>query len=304
MATSELVPAQAVPQRQLGHGGDAVSALGVGTNRWRQGTNDGAVFETYQALLDGGVDFIDTAEVYGFGKSERLIGDCIRKDGRPVKVASKFAPFIARTMPRQLIGALDASLARLGLQSLELYYVHFPFPFTPLETFAEGLVEAVKSGKTRQVGVSNFSAEQMRRIADMLGRSGVRLAANEVSYSVMNRKAETNGVLDACKELDVALVAYFPLASGRLAAPPADGGAPDRTAVLRRTVAEVAQAHQASVSQVALNWLLGRDPHVIPIPGASKAAHARENVAALGWRLTDDEFAAIEAASAPLPNQP
>jgi aryl-alcohol dehydrogenase-like predicted oxidoreductase len=304
MATSELVPAQTVPQRQLGQGGDAVSALGVGTNRWRQGTNDGAVFETYQALLDGGVDFIDTAEVYGFGKSERLIGDCIRKDGRPVKVASKFAPFIARTMPRQLIGALDASLARLGLQSLELYYVHFPFPFTPLETFAEGLVEAVKSGKTRQVGVSNFSAEQMRRIADMLGRSGVRLAANEVSYSVMNRKAETNGVLDACKELDVALVAYFPLASGRLAAPPADGGAPDRTAVLRRTVAEVAQAHQASVSQVALNWLLGRDPHVIPIPGASKAAHARENVAALGWRLTDDEFAAIEAASAPLPNQP
>ena len=304
MATSELVPAQTVPQRELGQGGDAVSALGVGTNRWRQGTNDGAVFETYQALLDGGVDFIDTAEVYGFGKSERLIGDCIRKDGRPVKVASKFAPFIARTMPRQLIGALDASLARLGLQSLELYYVHFPFPFTPLETFAEGLVEAVKSGKTRQVGVSNFSAEQMRRIADMLGRSGVRLAANEVSYSVMNRKAETNGVLDACKELDVALVAYFPLASGRLAAPPADGGAPDRTAVLRRTVAEVAQAHQASVSQVALNWLLGRDPHVIPIPGASKAAHARENVAALGWRLTDDEFAAIEAASAPLPNQP
>ncbi len=302
MATSELVPAQTVPQRQLGQGGDAVSALGVGTNRWRQGTNDGAVLETYQALLDGGVDFIDTAEVYGFGKSERLIGDCIRKDGRPVKVASKFAPFIARVTPRQLIGALDASLTRLGLTSLELYYVHFPFPFTPLETFAEGLVEAVKSGKARQVGVSNFSADQMRRIADLLGRSGVRLAANEVSYSVMNRKAETNGVLEACKELDVALVAYFPLASGRLAAPPVDGGAPDRAAVLRRTLAEVAQAHQASVSQVALNWLLGRDPHVIPIPGASKAAHARENAAALGWRLTDDEFAAIEAASAPLPN--
>jgi aryl-alcohol dehydrogenase-like predicted oxidoreductase len=302
MATSELVPAQTVPQRQLGQGGDPVSALGVGTNRWRQGTNDGAVLETYQALLDGGVDFIDTAEVYGFGKSERLIGDCIRKDGRPVKVASKFAPFIARTMPRQLIGALDASLARLGLQSLELYYVHFPFPFTPLETFAEGLVEAVKSGKARQVGVSNFSADQMRRIADILGRSGVRLAANEVSYSVMNRKAETNGVLGACKELDVALVAYFPLASGRLAAPPADGGAPDRAAVLRRTLAEVAQAHQASVSQVALNWLLARDPHVIPIPGASKAAHGADNVKALGWRLTDDEFAAIEAASAPLPN--
>ena len=296
MAASELVSVRAA-ERTLGQGGAAVSALGVGTNRWRQGTNDGAVLETYQALLDAGVTFIDTAEVYGFGKSERLIGDCIRKDGRAVAVASKFAPFIARTTPRQLMGALDASLARLGLPSLELYYVHFPFPFTPLETFAEGLVEAVKSGKAGQVGVSNFSADQMRRIADLLARQNIRLAANEVSYSLLNRKADTNGVLEACKELDVALVAYFPLASGRLAAP-SDNGQPDRAAVLRRTLAEVAQAHQASVSQAALAWLLARDPHIIPIPGASKAAHAKENAAALNWRLTDDEFAAIDAASA------
>ncbi|HEX3407171.1 MAG TPA: aldo/keto reductase [Caulobacteraceae bacterium] len=302
MASSE-VAVRTVPKRPLGAGGEAVSALGVGTNRWRQGSNDGAIFETYQALLDGGIDFIDTAEVYAFGKSERLIGDCIRKDGRPVKVASKFAPFVARASPRQLVGALDASLARLGLKSLDLYYVHFPFPFTPLETFAAGLVEAVKSGKARQVGVSNFGADQMRRIAEILARSNIHLAANEVSYSLLNRKAETNGVLDACKELEVALVAYFPLASGRLAAPSGDGdGKPDRAAVLRRTLAEVAQAHQASVSQVALNWLLARDPHIIPIPGASKAAHAKENAAALGWRLGDDEFAAIDAASAPAPS--
>ena len=301
MASSELSAVGAAPQRTLGAGGAPVSALGVGTNRWRQGANDGAVFETYQALLDGGIDFVDTAEVYGFGKSERLIGDCIRKDGRPVKVASKFAPFVARVTPRQLVGALDASLARLGLQSLDLYYVHFPFPFTPLETFAEGLVEAVKSGKAKAVGVSNFSADQMRRIADTLARSNIHLAANEVSYSLMNRKAETNGVLEACKQLDVALVAYFPLASGRLAAAASDGdGRPDRAAVLRRTLAEVAQGRQASVSQVALNWLLARDPHIIPIPGASKAAHARQNAEALGWRLTDDEFAAIDAASAPV----
>ena len=127
------------------------------------------------------MDFLDTAEVYGFGKSERLIGDCIRKDGRPVIVASKFAPFIARTSPRQLMAALDASLARLGLPALDLYYVHFPFPFSRLDSFAEGLVEAVKSGKARHVGVSNFSAEQMRRIAERLDRAGIPLAANEVT---------------------------------------------------------------------------------------------------------------------------
>ena len=285
--------------RPLGKTGAEVPAIGVGTNRWSYGANDSPVFETYQALIGAGGGFIDTAEVYGFGKSERLIGDCIRKDGRPVFVASKFAPFVARTSPRHLMAALDASLGRLGLASLDLYYVHFPFPFADLGGFADGLAEAVKSGKTRHVGVSNFSADQMRRVADRLARVGIPLAANEVHYSLAHRNPETNGVLDACRELDVALVAYFPLASGRLAAPPADGR-PDKLDAVRRVLAEIAQAHQSTPSQAALNWLLARDPHVIPIPGASKAHHAKANLATLGWRLTDEEFAALDAASAPV----
>src|SRR5579863_9706148 len=91
------------PTRPLGRTGLSVSSLGVGTNRWRQGANDEAVQETYKALLEGGIDFVDTAEVYAFGKSERLIGDCIERDGRRPIVASKFAPFIARTSPRHLM---------------------------------------------------------------------------------------------------------------------------------------------------------------------------------------------------------
>jgi aryl-alcohol dehydrogenase-like predicted oxidoreductase len=284
--------------RPLGKTGIEVPAIGVGTNRWSYGANDGPVFETYQALVEVGGGFIDTAEVYGFGKSERLIGDCIRKDGRPVIVASKFAPFVARTSPRQLMAALDASLARLGLASLDLYYVHFPFPFASLDGFADGLIEAVKSGKAKHVGVSNFSAEQMRRIAERLARANIPLAANEVHYSLAHRNPETNGVLDACRELGVALVAYFPLASGRLAAPPADG-TPDKLDPVRLALAEIAQAHQSTPGQAALNWLLARDPYVIPIPGASKPHHAKANLAALDWRLTDAEFAALDAASAP-----
>jgi aryl-alcohol dehydrogenase-like predicted oxidoreductase len=93
-------------------------------------------------------------------------------------------------------------------------------------------------------------------------------------------------------------VAYFPLASGRLAGPPA-ASKPDKLDAVRRVLAEIAQAHQATPSQAALNWLLARDPHVIPIPGASKAHHAKANLAALDWRLTDEEFAALDAASAP-----
>jgi aryl-alcohol dehydrogenase-like predicted oxidoreductase len=291
--------AATVPTRPLGKSGIEVPALGVGTNRWRQGVNDGAVYETYQALLEGGGGFLDTAEVYGFGKSESLIGDSIRRDGRPVKVATKFAPFIARTSQRQLLAALDRSLARLGLETVDLYYVHFPFPFANLDDFADGLAAAVKSGKAKAVGVSNFSGEQMRRVADRLAKAGIPLAANEVHYSLLHRNPEQNGVLEACRELDVALVAYFPLASGRLTGAPAAGAKPDKADGLRRTLAEIGAAHQASASQAALNWLLQRDPHVIPIPGASKAGHAQANLAALSWSLTDAEFAAIDEASKP-----
>jgi len=289
---------QTAPLRPLGRTGVEVPAIGIGTNRWSYGANDAPVLETYQALIDAGGGFIDTAEIYGFGKSERLIGDCIRKDARPVFVASKFAPFVARTSARHLTDALDASLARLGLASIDLYYVHFPFPFADLGGFADGLAETVKSGKAKHVGVSNFSADQMRRIADRLQRSNIPLAANEVHYSLAHRHPETNGVLEACRELDVALVAYFPLASGRLSAPPADAR-PDKLDAVRRALAEVAQAHQATQSQAALNWLLARDPRVILIPGATKARHAKANLGALEWRLTDQEFALLDGASAP-----
>jgi aryl-alcohol dehydrogenase-like predicted oxidoreductase len=287
------------PTRPLGRTGLSVSSLGVGTNRWRQGDNDEAVLETYKALLDGGIDFVDTAEVYGFGKSERLIGDCIGADGRRAIVASKFAPFIARTSPRHLMAALDASLDRLRLTAVDLYYVHFPFPLTDMATFADGLAEAVKSGKAKAVGVSNFSAEQMHRVADHLAKANVPLAANEVHYSLAHRQPEQNGVLDACRDVGAALIAYFPLASGRLTRPP-DPARPGKLDALQRALGEVGEAHQASASQAALNWLLARDEVVIPIPGASKARHAKENLAALTWSLTPDEFAAIDAASAAL----
>jgi aryl-alcohol dehydrogenase-like predicted oxidoreductase len=191
------------------------------------------------------------------------------------------------------MSALGGSLARLGLETIDLYYVHYPLPLIDVGVFAEGLVEAVRSGKARAVGVANFSADQMRRIADHLARAGVPLAANQVNYSLLRRAAETNGVLDACRELDVALVAYFPLASGRLAQPSDNRG----TTALLNCLTDIARAHEVSISQVALNWLLARDSHVIPIPGATKPHHARANLDALGWRLSETEFDAIDRAS-------
>jgi aryl-alcohol dehydrogenase-like predicted oxidoreductase len=190
------------------------------------------------------------------------------------------------------MSALDGSLARLGLKTIDLYYVHYPLPFIDVRVFAEGLVEAVKSGKARAVGVANFNAGQMRRIADHLARAGVPLAANQVNYSLLRRAAETNGVLEACRELDVALVAYFPLASGRLTQDSMG------TTRLLACLADIARSHDAGINQVALNWLLARDSHVIPIPGATKPHDARANLDALGWRLSETEFDAIDRASA------
>jgi aryl-alcohol dehydrogenase-like predicted oxidoreductase len=267
-----------------------VLPLGIGTNKWRR-ADRAAVLETYRTVNDAGSCMIDTAEIYF---SERVVGDCLRASATRAVIATKFFPFAGRSSPRRLMHGLDGSLARLGLKTIDLYYVHFPLPLMDVRVFAEGLVEAVKSGKARAVGVANFGADQMRRIADQLARAGVPLAANQVNYSLAHRAAETNGVLDACRELDVALIAYFPLASGRLTQPSDSMG----TKALLTCLADIARAHDASISQVALNWLLARDSHVIPIPGATKPHHARTNLDALGWRLSETEFDAIDRASA------
>ncbi len=192
--------------RSLGTSGIMVSPLGVGTNKWMQGRNDEPVSQVAQSFLDAGGNFFDTAEVYGLGKSERLLGTCLQQNTRPVVVASKFAPWPYRLSCRQFMDALDASLSRLGLPAIDLYYIHWPFTFLKVETLMDMMAQAVEAGKVRAVGVSNFNAGQMRRAAARLARYDIPLAANEVHYSLLHRKPEVNGVLDACRELDVALV--------------------------------------------------------------------------------------------------
>ena len=150
--------------RPLGRSGIHVLPLGIGTNKWRR-ADRGAVLETYRTIRNAGPCMIDTAEIYF---SERVVGDCLRAGPTRAVIASKFLPFPGRTSPRRLMSALDASLTRLGLKTIDLYYVHYPLPLIDVGVFAQGLVEAVKSGKARAVGVANFNADQMRRIADHL----------------------------------------------------------------------------------------------------------------------------------------
>jgi len=285
--------------RRLGASGLEVSALGVGTNRWgRRGQPDSGPFAVLKASLDVGVSFFDTAEVYMAGRSERTLGRSCREDGRPMVVASKLAPYPWRLSHAQFERVLNDTLGRLGRESIDLYYLHFPSSPVRIERWMDWMAEAVGSGKIRAVGVSNYDVSQMRRARDALGRRGVALAANQVEYSVLHRKPERDGVLDACRELDVALVAYRPLGGGTVRAGSGRDG--DKAMILENLARIAGDRGSISLRQVALNWLLCRDNCVIPIPGATKESHAIENAGALDWRLDADELAMIDQVSGSL----
>lgn len=278
-------------KRKLGQSEVIVPALGVGTNRWDSRATDSEMLQgAYRAALNASVGFFDTAEVYAGGRSERAIGKAAGADGRPVVLATKFAPLPYRLTGAQFSRALDRSLERLGVQRVDLYYIHFPYSPVGPHSWVRELARAVNAGKVRAAGVSNFSAGQMRKAVEVLGRHGVPLAANQVQYSLTHRKPEHDGVLQACRELDVALVAYRPIAGG-------DVGADRSRSRLSEVLHEVAGGHSATATQIALAWLLRRDDHVIAIPGSTKPDHVADNAGAVGIELSDDEFDAIDHAS-------
>ena len=297
---SEQMPSLASgAQRRLGGSGISVPALGVGTNRWTATGPDQARYrDALTAAVDAGMAFIDTAEVYGFGKSEIAVGRAARADGRPIVLASKFAPLPYRLSAAQFATALGKTLERLDRESLDLYYLHFPYSPLGIGTWMRAMADAVKSGRIRAVGISNCNVAQMRTAAAVLGRYDVPLAADQVHYSLLHRAPESNGVLDACRRMDVALVAYRPLAGGTLVS---DARESSQRSTLADTLRAVAAARKATAAQVALAWLLQRDSRVILIPGATRAEHVHENAGALSLKLSDEEFAAIDRASASAP---
>ena len=315
-----------VDQRHLGASGIAVSPLGVGVWSWGDKTFWGYgkdytredVSQAYKVCQDAGLNFFDTAEMYGRGESERILGECIREDGRPVVIASKFAPLPNRFSARSLLKALDASLERLNVKTIDLYQIHWPYTILGVDALMDALAEAVRSGKVRAVGVSNYGADLMRRAHARLARHDIPLASNQVHYNLLHRKPEKNGVLDVCRELNVALIAYSPLEQGLLTGKyriVAGQGisvsgqrrfsrsfrASQRRKIepLLQTMEEIASAHGKTMGQVALNWLLLKDELIIPIPGAKNVRQATENAGAIGWRLTREEFERIDVASQP-----
>jgi aryl-alcohol dehydrogenase-like predicted oxidoreductase len=292
----------------LGPTGLSVGAVGVGTNSWgSRAESDPGKRSTFDALLAAGVTLFDTAEIYTAGASETTIGRCIRDSGLTPTILSKFFPFPWRWRKEAMNKALGRSLSRLQVPCVDVYLLHFPLPPVPLEAWAEALADEVKAGRARTVGVSNCDAGQTRRAHAALAARGIPLTCNEVEYSLLNRGPERSGLVAACRELGVTLVAYRPLATGMLTGkysperpPRGVRGLQFRGAYLAKIMPLLAamtrtgSSHGKTPSQVAINWLLCKG--ALPIPGAKDAAQAEENAGAMGWRLSDSEIAELESA--------
>jgi aryl-alcohol dehydrogenase-like predicted oxidoreductase len=274
------------------------------------GYTDADIEQAFQTSLAAGINLIDTAEVYGSGRSERLTGSLLKTTGTSILIATKFMPFPWRLGRNELMHALDHSLERLGLDHVDLYQIHWPFPPMPVEFWVEQLALAVRSGKTRTAGVSNYNKTQMQRTITILSKYNIPLASNQVEYHLLNRTVEKNGLLDRCKELGVRLIAYSPLAKGLLTGKytsqnPAPGLRSTKFARVQKELpklialmTEIGQGHGGKIpAQVALNWLICKG--ALPIPGAKTGKQAEQNAGALGWRLTAEEVKALDDASDP-----
>ena len=312
------------PQR-LGESDLEVPRLGVGAMTWGEarglarfhpakmayGGADGYDEEkaALEASLEAGVDLFDTAAMYSGGASERRLGELVA--GRDVVIATKF-PSGFRFRAEDFPDELEASLSRLGRDTIDLYQHHYPGRVS-IPRLMNRMADAVDAGRVRAVGVSNYSAEQMRHAHAALAERGIPLASNQVEYSLLHRQPETDGVLDTCGELGVTLVAYTPLAGGLLTGKYSTENRPrgffrrvlpryrrralEAMQPVVQLLTEIGDRYAKTPAQVAIRWLI-ENPVVLPIPGAKNGKQAAANAGALTFALTAEEVDALNDATA------
>jgi aryl-alcohol dehydrogenase-like predicted oxidoreductase len=302
-----------VPTRTLGRTGPTVSAEGLGCMgmSFAYGTPDRAEAEaTLARALDLGITFLDTADMYGRGHNEQLVGEAIASRRDEVVLATKFGIRPDPDAPggRSVRGdaayvreACDASLGRLGVDHIDLYYQHRPDVRVPIEETVGAMAELVAAGKVRHLGLSEASADTLRRAAAVHP-----IAALQSEWSIFSRDIEDE-IVPACRELGIGLVPYSPLGRGlltgavssldeledtdfRRTVPRFQGDNLDHNLALVAVVREVAEAHGATPGQVALAWLSAQGDDVVPIPGTKRRTYLEENVAALDLALTAEDL--------------
>jgi aryl-alcohol dehydrogenase-like predicted oxidoreductase len=301
----------------LGKTSIRVAPLGIGTWAWGDSFfwsygkdyHRHDVQDAFRTAIKSGITLFDTAEVYGNGESERLIGQFNQENPQSITVATKYAPFPWRWTKQSVSDAITASLNRLQVKHIPLYQVHWPFMLMSQNTLMNALADEVEQGRIGAVGVSNYSAAEMKQASEILASRNIPLAVNQVKYSLLTRKIEHKGITKVAKELGITLLAYSPLAQGLLTGkynleqPTSPEGARkldsrfkpgglQKIAPVINLLTQIGAKYGKTPAQVALNWLICQG-NVIPIPGAKTAQQAIENAGALGWKLTPEEVAQL-----------
>ncbi len=308
-------------KRDLGASRLTVSALGLGCmgmSEFYGPTDDAQSLATLERALELGVTFLDTADMYGSGHNEELLGRFLKGRREKVVLATKFG--IVRvpgryertidTSPAYVRPACEASLKRLGVEAIDLYYAHRLNPDVPVEDTVGAMAELVRAGKVRALGLSEVSARTLRR-----AHAVHPIAAVQSEYSLWTREIEAE-VLPACRDLGVSFVAYSPLGRGfltgsigkdadlaandfRRISPRFQGDNLERNLRIVDVVKTLAAARGATPGQVALAWLLHQGKDIVPIPGTKRIKYLEENVAAAPLTLSTDELARLDQALPP-----
>jgi aryl-alcohol dehydrogenase-like predicted oxidoreductase len=307
----------------LGRSGIAVSRLGFGcmglAEFYGEALSNKEAENVLEAALERGVNFFDTADMYGSGRNEEQLSGFLKKRRKNVVIATKFA--IKRGAdgawlglsndPKYIKEACDASLKRLGIDAIDLYYMHRRDRAVPVEDSVGAMADLVREGKVKALGLSEVSVETLEKANKVHP-----IAALQSEYSIVTRDME-QVIIPACRKLGVAFVAYSPLGRGLLTGayrsekdfgkgdyrmagnPRFSGGALEKNLTLVDQLHEIAEKKRASLAQIALAWVMAKGDDIIPIPGTKKLARLEENVGALKVELTKDDIAAIERATPP-----
>jgi len=314
--------------RPLGRTDMMVTPIGLGCWQFSKQNNlagkfwpkleDDLITRMVALSLEGGINWFDTAEAYGKGASEKALSKALQSSGKKpgeVLIATKWWPMFR--FASNISKTIDNRIEALAPYPIDLYQVHQPWGFSSEKSEAAAMAGLVARKMIKYVGVSNFSARKMKSAWEVLDKKGIPLASNQVPYSLLNRKIETNGTMAMAKQLGVSIIAYSPLAQGlvtgkfhdnpellknigmRKYMPLFKPAALEKSLPLVTFVKELAVKYNVSPSQIALNWLIHYNGNtVVAIPGATKESHAKENTGALSFRLSDGDMLRLDKESA------
>ena len=258
--------------REFGRTGEKIPIIGMGT--WAIGNSGGEQrreeIKAIQRGVELGMKFIDTAEIYGHGRSESLVGEAIRDCREQVFLATKVAP--ENFAYDDVLRSCETSLQRLGVKFVDLYQLHWPNPRVPIQETMRAMEELVATGRTRYIGVSNFSVEQTMQAQESLPRS--ELASNQVRYSITSRSIEAD-LLPFCRKERITVIAYSPLDTGNMP--------------ISRIPKDMLAKYEMTPAQLMLNWVTYQDP-VITIPKAGRISHVEENAHSVDTRISQMDY--------------